>query len=512
MHHVTLPQTGVYDAWRDAARAHLTARTPPEAILWGDTSTAPDLFGDTAPMQTGGQVTVPRSFISMASSVVWHSDPERFARLYAFLWRLKDAPQLMTDRGDADLSRLRRMEKNVHRCQHKMKAFVRFREIGAPDAARRSFAAWFEPTYHTVEPTADFFLRRFSDMDWRILTPDVCAIFEGGKLTFREGEEKPALPEDASEQLWITYFQNIFNPARLMVKAMQSEMPKKYWKNMPEAGLIPDLIATAQTRAREMAEAAPTLAPARAEKVVARVAQAQEALTASQDRFQAALDACTRCPLHANATQAVPGEGPADAPLFFVGEQPGDREDLEGRPFVGPAGQLFDRALASAGIARDKAFVTNAVKHFKFTPRGKRRLHQAPNRDEIDRCRWWLDLERERLRPDLIVALGATALESLTGSRKDLLKRRGRMEETRDGAPLFVTIHPSFILRLPDPVQKAEEEAPELTEEERALLALGELGNNPSPDAVDEALEELEFDLDALAAEGGDDEEAAPQE
>ncbi len=339
-----------------------------------------------------------------------------------------------------------------------MHAFVRFRDLGS-DTERRRFAAWFEPSHPILELAAPFFAKRFGDMDWSIFTPDLTAHFASGRLTFTDPAPRPALPGDAAEDLWRTYFRSIFNPARLKPKAMQAEMPKKYWKNMPEAGLIPDLIATAQTRAREMAEAAPTLAPARAEKVVARVAQAQEALTASQDRFQAALDACTRCPLHANATQAVPGEGPADAPLFFVGEQPGDREDLEGRPFVGPAGQLFDRALASAGIARDKAFVTNAVKHFKFTPRGKRRLHQAPNRDEIDRCRWWLDLERERLRPDLIVALGATALESLTGSRKDLLKRRGRMEETRDGAPLFVTIHPSFILRLPDPVQKAEEEA-----------------------------------------------------
>ena len=192
MHRAVMPRIGTAQAWRDAARQFLAAGTPPEMILWGDTTTAPDLFGDAAPIRAAGQVTVPRSFISLANSVVWHSDPERFARLYAFLWRLKDAPHLMADRGDAALSRLRMMEKNVHRCQHKMKAFVRFREIGAVDAARRSFAAWFEPTHHTIEPTADFFVRRFGDMDWRILSPDVCAIFEDRKLSFREGQAKTA--------------------------------------------------------------------------------------------------------------------------------------------------------------------------------------------------------------------------------------------------------------------------------------------------------------------------------
>lgn len=196
MHRATIPQIGAAEAWRDAARGYLAAGVPPERIVWGDQTTAPDPFGTHEALKTGNATTVPRSFIAMAQTVVWHSDPERFARLYAFLWRLKDAPYLMSDRGDADLSRLRQMEKNVRRCQHKMKAFVRFREIGAPDAPRRSFAAWFEPTHHTVEPTADFFVRRFGDMDWRILTPDVSAVFEQGTLSFQTGQAKPDLPED----------------------------------------------------------------------------------------------------------------------------------------------------------------------------------------------------------------------------------------------------------------------------------------------------------------------------
>ncbi len=456
MHRAVMPKIGTAQAWRDAARQFLAAGVRPEDILWGDATSAPDLFGTDAPVRAGGLVTVPRSFVSMAGTVVWHNDPERFARLYAFLWRLKDAPHLMTDRGDADLSRLRTMEKNVRRCQHKMKAFVRFREIGDPEAPRRSFAAWFEPTYHTVEPTADFFLRRFSDMDWRILTPDVSAEFENGKLSFHEGREKPALPEDASEQLWITYFRNIFNPARLMVKAMQSEMPKKYWKNMPEAAFIPEMIANAPARARAMAEAAPSLPPARMAQVQAQLAAHQSAWDGPKDALPASISACTRCPLHCHATQAVPGEGPMDADLMIVGEQPGDQEDLSGRPFVGPAGQLFDQIAAQAGLDRKQAYVTNAVKHFKFTARGKRRIHQRPNTSEIDHCRWWLDAEVAQVRPKLILGMGATAAEGLTGRRDAILARRGKVETTPSGTPVLLTLHPSYLLRLPDLQAKAD--------------------------------------------------------
>lgn len=456
MHRAVIPRIGAADAWRETARRFLASGTPPEAILWGDTGTEPDLFGAKSPLRSGAPVTVPRSFISLANSVVWHSDPERFARLYAFLWRLKDAPHLMTDRGDLDLSRLRRMEKNVHRCQHKMKAFVRFREIGTADAPRRSFAAWFEPTYHTVEPTADFFVRRFSDMDWRILTPDICAIFEGGKLSFSEGQPKPDLPEDSGEQLWITYFQNIFNPARLMVKAMQSEMPKKYWKNMPEAAFIPQMIADAPARARAMAEAAPTLPPRRMAQVQAQLAAHHSAWDGPKEALAREIAACTRCPLHCTATQAVPGEGPMDADLMIVGEQPGDQEDLSGKPFVGPAGQLFDQIAAQVGLDRNKAFVTNAVKHFKFTARGKRRLHQRPTTSEIQHCRWWLDAEVAQVRPKLILAMGATAAEGLTGRRGAITARRGTLEQTPSGTPVLLTLHPSYLLRLTDRQAKAD--------------------------------------------------------
>ncbi len=185
---------------------------------------------------------------------------------------------------------------------------------------------------------------------------------------------------------------------------------------------------------------------------------------------------CTRCPLYAEATQVVFGEGPEDARMMFVGEQPGDQEDLAGRSFVGPAGQLFDRVLAQAGIERREVYVTNAVKHFKHVQRGKRRLHQRPNAGEVSHCRWWIEAERALIRPALMVALGATATLSVTGNGKDVLKRRGSVEAADDGTPVFLTVHPSYLLRLPDAEAKARETEAFRRDLEAAAAHVAELG------------------------------------
>jgi uracil-DNA glycosylase family protein len=164
--------------------------------------------------------------------------------------------------------------------------------------------------------------------------------------------------------------------------------------------------------------------------------------------------ACTRCPLYKDATQAVPGEGPSRATFMLVGEQPGDKEDLAGKPFVGPAGRMLDQALEDAGIARDKTFVTNAVKHFKHEMRGKRRLHKRPNNYEIERCRIWLDDERKLVKPAAVIALGVTAARSLTGKTLTIAKVRGKPLALDDGTTLFVTVHPSSLLRIDDEKDK----------------------------------------------------------
>ncbi|HXZ46482.1 MAG TPA: UdgX family uracil-DNA binding protein [Pseudolabrys sp.] len=170
--------------------------------------------------------------------------------------------------------------------------------------------------------------------------------------------------------------------------------------------------------------------------------------------LRSAEEKCTRCPLYKHATQVVPGGGPARARVMLVGEQPGDQEDRQGKPFVGPAGGVLAKALADAGIARDTVFVTNAVKHFKFELRGKRRLHKRPNAYEIDRCHWWLDLERTIVQPEIVVALGATAIRSVFGKPVTINKIRGRILPLAGGGQMLATIHPSYILRIEDEADK----------------------------------------------------------
>jgi uracil-DNA glycosylase family protein len=193
--------------------------------------------------------------------------------------------------------------------------------------------------------------------------------------------------------------------------------------------------------------------------VKARRAMIGDNLLASWEAVRAEAKGCTRCHLHKLGSQTVFGEGPVTAPIMFVGEQPGDQEDIAGRPFVGPAGQIFDKALEEAGIDRSDTYVTNAVKHFKFERRGRRRIHQKPEGTEIEACRWWIEQERVLIRPTLTVALGATAARSLLGKVVTITSTRGRPQELYDGGECWVTVHPSFLLRIPEADRKRDEYA-----------------------------------------------------
>ncbi|ULR45244.1 UdgX family uracil-DNA binding protein [Rhizobium sp. K102] len=465
MRRVVLAGRGDLAEWRDAARALAAAGIVPEEIEWRERSAEADLSFQRdamppAPAASRKPMTVPPTFIELAETVLCHSDPARFSLLYRLLWRLQLDRQLLEVTSDEDVVRARLMAKNVHRDAHKMTAFVRFKEVGAVSAGRRKFIAWFEPDHHIVRGTAPFFQRRFTDMDWLIATPKGSAAWDGERLTISDEPcEKPNLT-DVTDELWRTYYASIFNPARLKLKAMQAEMPKKYWKNLPEADLIPGLIASAESKVREMAarEATQSLPFHDRLQQAARNLPAEPELPAGTlEALRAEAAVCTRCPLHANATQTVFGEGPRDADVMFVGEQPGDQEDIAGRPFVGPAGRLFDQVTAEAGIDRSTLYVTNAVKHFKYEPRGKRRIHQKPNMGEVHHCRWWLDLELALVKPKLIVAMGATALVALTDVKGRLQNVRGKAMAIEGGRTLFVTVHPSYLLRIPDERLKAEE-------------------------------------------------------
>jgi DNA polymerase len=294
-------------------------------------------------------------------------------------------------------------------------------------------------------------------MRWSILTPQGALHWDGKELTFSAGVSKADAPTgDALEDWWRTYYRATFNPARANLDAMRAEMPKKYWRNLPEAELIPGLLAEAESRTRHMVASPPT-APRSAKGVEMPKHEDEGAEFHSLTAARKAAEHCERCPLYKNATQTVFGEGPPHASVVFVGEQPGDQEDLQGKPFVGPAGQLFDRALDEAGIDRSRVYVTNAVKHFKFEPRGKRRIHKKPNNAEIEACHWWLENELHLIKPQLSVALGATAARALTGRDTTISRARGRLMTLRDGVEGFVTVHPSFLLRLPDTASKERE-------------------------------------------------------
>ncbi len=386
MYAQAIPLRGSYQAWRDAALRFLSHGVRPEEIAWQEEGAGAGLFGgvltEAAPVSG---IRVSAAFVESARLAVCHSDPQRFAMLYALLWRMRESPALMADESDALVSGIRKLCKPVSRDAHKMKAFVRFQEVEAEQGAqRRRFAAWFEPEHNVMELTGPFFARRFADMDWVIATPKVSARYVGGVLSFDGTAARSKAAEDGTADLWRTYYASIFNPARLKVKAMTAEMPKKYWKNLPEAALIPDLIAHAASRAAAMQAAMPTVPGRRIPKPAAAEAMAPDETIPSLRRQASS---CTRCDLCRHATQTVFGEGPERARLMLVGEQPGDREDLEGRAFVGPAGQLLDTALAAAGIDRASSYLTNAVKHFKFEPRGKFRLHKSPGRYEVEQCR-----------------------------------------------------------------------------------------------------------------------------
>ena len=446
-----------FDGWRLAARALAAAGVPADQVVWQVGERAADLFGDEAvPDAATASFSVPRPFVELAQSVVAHSDPERFALLYRMLLRLRDQPGAMADQADPLLRRLDEMAKAVRRDMHKMRAFVRFREVATPEGGTR-FVAWFEPEHHIVRLNAGFFVRRFASLVWSILTPELSIHWDGEQLTESAGATKADAPEgDPVEDVWKSYYASIFNPARLKTGAMLKEMPKKYWRNMPETALVPQLIAGAQAREVRMIETART-------EIGGNARVAWEGL-----RDEAA--ACTRCHLFECATQTVFGEGPVNARLMLVGEQPGDQEDLAGRAFVGPAGQVLDRALAQAGVDRSQSYVTNAVKHFKFEQRGKRRIHSKPGAGEIDACRWWIDQERTLIRPPVTVALGATAARSLLGKAVTISGARGAAQRLPDGGECWVTIHPSYLLRLQDKVQ-AEGEFVRFVEDLRVAKA-----------------------------------------
>jgi DNA polymerase len=468
-----------FEQWRDTARALLRRGVPPEGVAWRDadeggalfgalSSAAPDQATDAMPaaLLVNGQPLdhprdsatdtssasgprVPREFVETARRVACHSDESRWDALYRVLWRVsREGPRVLRDAADPDVRRVDLLERQVRFDAHKAKAFVRFRRVADPDGAER-YLAWHRPQHRVLPLVAPFFARRFAVMRWSILTPRQSAHWDGVTLRLGPGAERPGVGDEALESLWLTYYGAIFNPARIHLKAMLKEMPRRYWGTMPEARLIDELLRDAPARVEDMMARTPKDQPG-AEQFLPPPGHRSPVELARAART------CEGCELYRAATQVVFGEGPAAASMMLVGEQPGDNEDLEGKPFIGPAGRVLDDVLVRAGVERAEVYVTNAVKHFRWEERGKRRLHKRPGVGHVRACAPWLEAEVAAVRPRVIVALGSIATLALLGAEVRVTQIRGTViASERWGAQIVATAHPSSILRMPDEAQRA---------------------------------------------------------
>ncbi len=455
-----------FEQWRVAARRLVAAGVSPEQVRWVDwrarqSDGQQDLFAaraqhtdalpsaddtlpsaDMANSPASNPVEVLRSFVELATTVAHHRSPLRWELLYQLLWRIThDEKNLLQIASDRDLHQAKQMEKAIRRDIHKMHAFVRFRKTIDADGDR--YVAWHRPDHYIVPLAAPFFARRFDVMRWAILTPDESVAWDGQQLVYSPGVPRGEAPSgDELETLWKTYYANIFNPARIKLKAMKAEMPQKHWPTMPETELISTLVRDAPRRVDEMIK--------RSQNVMTTSAYMPDTSNPTLDQLRSAAHTCKGCELYRDATQTVFGRGPASAKLVFVGEQPGDKEDIAGEPFVGPAGQLFRDALDEVGLDPNEVYMTNAVKHFKFKLSGARRLHVKPSSREISACKPWLESELGIIRPQTLVCLGATAASAILGPQFRITKGRGIVHETVYAKWTLATYHPSALLRTPD--------------------------------------------------------------
>jgi len=416
MRRIVLKSETDWDGWRQATRGLILAGVEPDALSWS-------VNGDTTPLpKAQGSFHVPRALVSLASLAIQARDPDRFGLLYSLVWRVNAGEKLLEDDTDPDLSLVRQMALAVRADAHRMRTNTRF--LAIPEDGGTRFLGWYEPAHFVLPANAQLIARRFPELTLSIVTPDGAAHWDGSSLLFGSGL-RHAEDDEALQAWWETYRAELIEQATSDVSVPEAEA-------LDEAPRRPDR---------------PALGP------VVLHTRPDPALRHSAKPASA----CHRCPLHEPATQTVFGEGPADAAVMFVGEQPGDQEDIIGRPFVGPAGQIMDRAMEEAGIDRRTVYVTNAVKHFKFTPRGKRRVHQTPEVPEIQACNFWLDVERAHVRPRLLVLMGASAARAVLGRPVTISRERGRPIRMPDGQAVFVTVHPSFLLRVPDAAAKARE-------------------------------------------------------
>ncbi len=439
-----------FSEFRERARHLLAVGADPSQVSFAPplarSETALPLVFPKEPMPSKSEPASPALIISREKlrwlqTIAMNRAPGMWDLLYRLVWKMHRINKHILDNpADPDVIEGERRAKQVSRDIHKMHAFVRFRKTVID--AQEHFVAWHNPQHKILRAGISFFKKRFGGMNWSILTPDESAHWDTKAVTFTEGVDKNPLEGDEFEAHWLTYYSSIFNPARIKIKAMKKEMPVHYWDSMPETALIPRLLAEAPTRVATMQETA------RAASIVGDYTSIAQLKTACSQ--------CRACPIACLGGGAVFGEGDESSAMMLVGEQPGDQEDRQSRPFVGPAGQLLDQVLERCQIDRSKLYVTNAVKHFKWTPNGKRRIHQRPTGAEILSCRPWVVAEMHIVKPKVIVCLGASAAQSILGLKVSIKDQLGQMMEGPGGTKLLITYHPSAVLRVPETNKKNE--------------------------------------------------------
>ncbi len=417
MRRIALQSETDWDGWRAATRALVLAGVPPEQVQWRVAADESQKLPEAT-----GSFAISRALVAMAGQAIQARDPQRFELLYRVVWRTRQGERVPDT--DPELRQARGLALAVRAEQHRMRTQLRYLPVDERGGTRH--VGWYAPAHFVLESNAPLLARRFSRLSVSILTPDGSAHWDADGLRYGPGVDPASVPDDAGLlAYWRSYGDEL----------LEATGPAG---SVPEAEALGD-----EPWPPDRPALGPVVMPTGADPGI-------------ESAGREAAD-CRRCPLHGPATQTVFGEGPAGARLMFIGEAPGDQEDVIGRPFVGPAGQLLDRALLEAGVDRRAAYVTNAVKHFKFVPRGKRRLHQTPEAPEIEACRFWLDVERVRLRPALIVLLGATAARAVLGRPVTIGRERGRPIRLSDTETAFVTVHPSFLLRVPDEAARQRE-------------------------------------------------------
>ncbi len=477
---ISLASVTDWDGFTHAIRALQAQGAPPAEVRWevAGGEEAGDLFAQAPPvlastMPKAPALSLPRTFVSQVRAVFLHHHEGRFALLHRLIARISLNTLAWQDPLDPDRLALDRLHREVRREIHKMHAFVRFRQVLAPGpevldkdshgvhdnatAAGEPLApvepevrhvAWFEPAHHIVEAAAPFFVRRFANMKWAILTPRVSVEWDGRSLRFGPGGRREEAPDaDAGEALWLAYYQSIFNPARVKVAMMKKEMPVRFWKNLPESTTIAPLLCEAPERQRTMIEAQAQERVRRRPRVPQSSPPIASISASTLAELKQQAMRCRDCPVADITTQTVFGEGNEQAQLMLVGEQPGDQEDLAGRPFHGPAGQLLQGALDELGWDRKTLYLTNAVKHFHYEMRGKKRMHMTPSQQAAQACLHWLEKEIALVKPSAIIALGATAAQSLLGQPVPILANEGAWFVRSDGMRVLICRHPSSILR-----------------------------------------------------------------